>query len=304
MKRFLFRLTLFFITFAVICIIPCWIFEKKAKECTDREPYSRINMVDNLKDFDADVVVLGNSRAECGYVVPILDSLTGKKWVNLGISGYTFDIQYNLMYKRYLEQNKKPQFIILETSTITSFSRSLAPYNIEMLPYVGHESFKSYTNMCPELTFADKIMFVKYFGKLDLVAKELKKFERPETEVGLNMMAWETKNGSVNQKYKFNVEIMESFCGFLDECVAEDVKVILVCSPVYGDPMKRTYDMDRFWRNIKYFTAGKKVPILSYQDLYCRDRSFFSDPIHLNEYGGECFSIRLAHDLDSLGLLK
>lgn len=304
MKRFLFRLILCFVVLAVICMIPCRIFEKKAKECTDREPYSRINMVNNLKNFNADVVVLGNSRAECGYNIPILDSLTRKKWINLGISGYPFDIQYNLMYKRYLEQNDKPKFIILEISTITSFRRSLGPYNIEMFPYVGHNDFKAYNDMCHELTFADKMMFVKYFGKLDLVVKELQKFERPEKETNLKKIEWETKNDSINLTYKFNAEIMQSFCGFLDECEEQDVKLILVCSPIFGDPTKRYYDLYRFWGNIKYYMAGKKVPILSYQDLYCRDTSYFADPIHLNEYGGACFSIRLAHDLDSLGLLE
>ena len=221
--------------------------------------------------------------------------------MNLGISAYPFDIQYNLMYKRYLEQNKKPQIIILETSTITSFRRTFGPYNIEMLPYVGHEGFKAYIDMCPELTLADKIMFVKYFGKLDLVVKELKKFERQPKAIKIN---WETKNDSLNVKYKFNSEIIQSFCEFLDECYEQDVKLILVCSPIFGDPTKRHYDMNRFWGNIKYYLAGKKVPILSYQDLYCNDTSYFVDPIHLNEYGGKCFSVRLAHDLDSLGLLK
>ena len=308
MKRFLIRLILCFIVLVVICMIPCRIYEKKAKECTDMEPYSRINLVDNLKNFNADVVVLGNSRAECGYNVSILDSLTGKKWLNLGISGYPFDMQCNVMYKRYLEQNSKPQFIILETSPITSFRRSQRTYNIEMLPYVGRDGFKAYVDMCPEITVADKWMFVRYFGKLDLVVKELQKLEKPRKQTESIKKDWDGENDTIRGKeieeFRFNAAIIKSFCGFLDECLEQDVKVILVCSPIYGDRVRGYYDMDDFWRRIKYVVSGKKVPILIYQDIYGYDASYFDDQIHLNEYGGEQFSIQLAHDLDSLGLLR
>lgn len=114
MKRFLIHVTLCFIILVVICMIPCLIFEKKAKECTKTAPYSKINLVSNLNRADADVIIVGNSRAEYSYNDSILSALTGKKCLNIGLSGYSFEFQYHVMYKRYLAHNNIPKFVILE----------------------------------------------------------------------------------------------------------------------------------------------------------------------------------------------
>ena len=302
MKRFLFRLTLFFITLAVICIIPCWIFEKKAKECTDIAPFSRFNMVVN--SFNADVVVLGNSRAELSYNDSLLSALTGKKCLNLGVSGYPFDFQYNVMYKRYLLHNEKPHTIIVEVGPVAFFKHTVNPYTIELLPYVNDDDYRAYIDLCPELTIADKIMFVRYFGKLDLVMKTVNKFEKHTKKNNLRTTDWEKENDSIKYGLECDTAIVHLFCDFIDECKEQETEVLLVCSPIHADFGSRLYDMDNFWKIIKYCTRGKRMPIISYQDFFGSDKRYFADPMHLNKYGKDCFSIQLAHDLDSLGLLK
>ena len=304
MKRFLFRLTLCFVVLAVICMIPCRVFEKKARESTDVIPYSRINMAGNLNHADADLIVLGNSRAVYSYNDSILSAMTGKKCLNLGLTGYSFEFQYNVMYKRYLLHNDKPQIIIMEVGPVAFFKHIGNPYSLEMLPYVNQDDFKEYIAMCPELTVADKIMFFRYFGKLDLVVKALCKFENHPKKDRLRTTNWERENDSIRYGLEYDTAIVHLFCDFVDECNEQETKLILVCSPMHGDLGKRRYDIDNFWKIIKHYVAGKNVSVLIYQDFFGSDISFFADPMHLNKQGKDLFTVQLAHDLDSLGLLE
>ncbi len=304
MKRFLIHVTLCFIILVVICMIPCLIFEKKAKECTKTAPYSKINLVSNLNRADADVIIVGNSRAEYSYNDSILSALTGKKCLNIGLSGYSFEFQYHVMYKRYLAHNNIPKFVILEVGPVAFFKHASNPYSIEMLPYVNQNDFDAYIDMCPELTIADKVMFVRYFGKLDLVAKQIHKFNRQAKKKGVRKPNWNRENDTIRMVVEYDTTIIHLFQRFLDECNEQDTKVIMVCSPMHGKYGKSRYNIDMFWQIIKYYSAGKKIPILDYEDLYDSETAFFADPMHLNHYGRDCFSAKLAHDLDSLGLLK
>lgn len=301
MKHFLFRLIFCFFIIVVICTIPCYIFEKKVREC----PYSIINSIGNMNHVDANLIILGNSRAERGYNTSILDTLTGKKCLNLGIHGYPFDFQYNIMYKRYLIHNNKPQYILLDIGPSVFFKHTINSYNLDLLPYVTQNDFKEYFNNCPEYKRVDRIMFVRYFGKLDLVIKQLNKFKknvkRPNQD---RTMMNDDKNDSSKMPLECDITIIHMLCGFLEECGRENVKVIMVCSPMHSNLGKMRYDMDNFWNIINYCISGKGVIVFNYQDLFNSDTSYFSDPMHLNNYGKDCFTIKLAHDLDSLGLLK
>lgn len=304
MRRFLFRLTFCFIILVVICIIPCLIFEKKTKESTD----STINNVAHLQHFDADLIILGNSRAASGYNASILSALTGKKCLNLGIHGQSFDFQYYVMYKRYLVHNNKPQYILVDVGPSAFFKRlNNNGYSLEMLPYVGQDDFEEYFNICPRYRIADRIMFVKYFGKLDLVIGQLGKMENKEGKPKRDETMESIKindSSTMPLKCECDTTIIRLFCNFLEECVEENVNVILLCSPMYSASGKTPYDMDNFWHIIKYCVSGRKAVAISYQDLYDSDTSYFADPMHLNSYGRDCFTTKLAHDLDSFNLVK
>ena len=305
MRRFLYRLTFCCIILVVICIIPCLVFEKKAKKSTDVDPYATINHVGNLDHVDADLLVLGNSRASSGYNSSLLGTLTGKKCINLGINGSSFDFQYYVMYKRYLLHNDKPQYILIDVGPLAFFKRTRNAYSLEMLPYVGQDDFEGYFNMCPGYKNADKIMFAKYFGKLDLVIKQLGKMGKKEEKPNRSETMTSTKiNDSLTTPLECDTTIVRLFCDFLEECEADDVNVIMVCSPMYCESGGPHYDMDNFWHIIKYCLSGRKAVAISYQDLYDSDASYFADPMHMNSYGRDCFTKKLAHDLDSLNLLK
>jgi hypothetical protein len=91
-------------------------------------------------------------------------------------------------------------------------------------------------------------------------------------------------------------------------CANRDIKLVLVTTPTMIEYQKMLditrlkmmyseaeYLINRY-DNVFYFDFSN--------DAICKDTIYFSDASHLNKKGAEYFSAKLAHDIDSLGLLK
>lgn len=305
MKRFLCQIGVFLVVMVTVCSIPFCVFEKKAKECVNMQPYSNINKVCSMKDIDADLIILGNCRAECGYDDSLMTALSGLKCLNLGWSGSSFDYSYHIMYKTYLRHNKKPRYIVVEASPLVFFNHEFSEYNLQMLPYINRPEFQFYIEMCPQLSNIDKILFVRYFGKLGKVVEEINRLdqsEKKQPEKSYNN--WRDDIFGKPIQLKCNKSIIQLFYAFLDECLLDGIKVIIVCSPMHIDDALSYLDTDNFWKIIKNCASGTGFPIISYAEYFGNDTTYFTDPAHLNSHGREVFSTKLIHDLDSVGIIK
>jgi hypothetical protein len=94
------------------------------------------------------------------------------------------------------------------------------------------------------------------------------------------------------------------FDKFLDECLSEGIKVILVGSPMHVKDGLSYFETKDFWNIVKKCVYGTGFPIISYADYFGNDTAYFLDPAHLNRHGREVFTAKLIHDLDSVGIIK
>lgn len=306
MKRFVLRGFLFLTLVVLIMCIPGVIFERLAVNTTNVSPYARINEVNDMKAVDADLIILGNSRAEKGYDDSLMTSLCGMKCVNLAYGGYSFDYEYHIMYESYLKHNKKPEYIIVDVGPIVFFDHNKPVYNIQMLPYLNRSEFEFYIELCPQLTKVHKMLPIKYFGKMARVMKEINRLKHPEekhAEKKTNVQ-WSKDFYGKPQPLESNKMVIELFDRFLDECKEQNIQVVLVCSPMHIDYGLKYFDMDKFWTIVKWCDYGTGFYIVTYQDYFGNDTVYFSDPGHLNEYGKHVFTNKLMHDLDSVGILN
>lgn len=288
-----------------VCSIPFYVFEKKAKKSENKYPYSNINKVTRLKNVDADLIILGNCRAEGGYDDSLMTALSGLKCLNLGWSGSSFDYSYHIMYKTYLRHNKKPSYIVVEVSPLVFFNHEFSEYNLQMLPYINRPEFQFYIEMCPQLSNADKLLFVRYVGKLGKVIEEIHRLNQPEkNQPQKSNNSWRDDIFGKPIQLKCNKAIIQLFYSFLDECLSDGIKVILVCSPMHVEDGLSYLDTYNFWNIIKTCVSGTGFPVISYAEYFGNDTTYFSDPAHLNEHGREVFSTKLIHDLDSAGIIN
>ena len=64
------------------------------------------------------------------------------------------------------------------------------------------------------------------------------------------------------------------------------------------------FEMEKFWNLIYGHIANSPVKVLNYEQIYGNDTVLFKDPMHLTETGKDIFTLRVAHDLDSLGYIR
>lgn len=306
MKRFILQVVIFVGILILLTSIPCLIFEKKAKQCTTRHPYCRVNFAINSANINADLIIMGNSRAEDSYNDSILSAQIGLRCLNLGWTGYPFNYQYNVMYQNYIKQNTKPRFILLEIGPWAFFDYVNPKYIIELLPFINRPEFEFYKKLCPEISYLDKFVFVRYAGKLYKVCDEVTLFKSSKQIVTQNNIGakWRSDYFTHMHKVEENVTILNLFERFVDECMNQNIKLVLICSPMHHDDGAMYFDMDAFWKVISKAIKDKEVPILNYYDLYGNDTTYFQNPMHLNDYGKDRFTMKVAHDLDSLEIIS
>jgi len=306
MKKYLFQILIFSFMLALVLSVLSAIFEKLATSSTDVSPYSDINGISDLENIDADLLVLGNSRADMGYDDSLMTCLSGMKCLNLGRHGYSFDYEYHIIYENYIQRNKKPEYIIVDVSPWVFFDYVKPIYNIQMLPYINRPEFEFYIELCPQLSNANKVLFIKYFGKMGKVMKEIHRLKQPEKPKNKkeDTTRWSKDYFGKPMQLECTIPNIEQFVQFLDECKTQNVRVIIVCSPMHINDGSKYFDMDGFWNIVMWCNKDAQFPMVTYQDLFGNDTLYFSDPAHLNKYGKQRFTTKLMHDLDSVGIIK
>lgn len=269
-----------------------------------------------------DVVILGNSRAQ-GHIHPmILDSICGCNSYNLGIEAYHMNMHL-LKYDYYLQYNPKPKLIVYQVDLATihrhpikrgSNSEQFLPlfyesYWRERFVDLGYNQWDLY---CP---------LYRYFGYHSAIrcgimeGLGLKHFELNQACKGFKGwnedMVFSNVQVEIEQinkanRYSKNKEDFEVFETFIQQCKTNDIEIVLVYSPMYEPVEKQLIDRELFETYMHEVADKYNGVCLDYtKDLeFCSNKSYFSSPGHLNLLGAEVFTTKLAHDIDSLGLLK
>ena len=110
MKRFLIDIAVFLAILLLLAIVCDYAVSKGLRQ-TERGHFYTMNALMN-DSINADVVILGNSRAACSYHPIVLDSILGCNSVNLGVSGQPFGVSY-LRWQLYERHNKPPRLLIV-----------------------------------------------------------------------------------------------------------------------------------------------------------------------------------------------
>ena len=274
-------------------------FERRAYACKTTSPYCRVNMIYGTKDNDAKLVIMGNSRAS-GYDDSILSDILGIKCFNIGFAGYPFIYQYHIMYETYISQNARPDYIIQEIGPWAFLDYVMPKYSIDICPYIERENFSFLKEITSELSYADNFRLVRYAGKLMKVINEFNNIDESDDSILPDQTFH--PSGLINGKQKFECtpENITLFKKFIEECSANNIKLILICSPILKDISSTYFEMDRFWHLIDSINHDSQLTVLNYLDLFGNDTTMFKDYIHLNTRGTEEFSARVGRDLSQI----
>lgn len=307
MKKFL-RQTLFF-ALGLLLLALAFDVLLTAKVLRSRtSPFATWNDLYQRK-IDADVLVMGSSRAFVQFNPAIIDTVLHTNSYNLGMNGRAADSQI-LKYKVFRHRgNPKPKLIIYEVSHGT-MQKSNGYEREQFVPYL-HDPYL--WRLCHEqegFNFADCVLpSWRYVGQRKLIRNILIPSEGSEYDTPLykGFRSYDRKwsgrglRQQASVSYTKDTAIIRQFRDFLTECRRDSIQVVLVTSPFYIGGTRKMSDSTGMHAMFAQIANDFNIPYLDYTyDALSYDTAYFYNTMHLNRTGANLFSEKVARDIDSV----
>ena len=309
MKNFLVRLLIYFVLVFATLIPTDKIISDRLRHSDDRIFKSWNDIYFNK--LDNDVIINGSSRAWVQYDPAILDSILNTDSYNLGIDGSEINRQI-IKYKTYCRvQNHSPKLLI-QNIDFSTIGNTFGYEREQFFPYFHYdeiliEEIDKYENFN---WFEKYIPFYRYFGCNYLIRNPFAIFNSENILYkgfhGYDKV-WDgiEYHKQKNINYGQDSESLKLFIDFISDVQSNGTKIIFVYAPLYIGATNKIANIEGMYEMFDTIARKYDIPILDYNyNPISYDTAYFYNAMHLNKMGSELFSIKLAHDIDSLGILK
>ena len=311
MKKFLSMVLLFL---GLLCLL-AWgmdfLITRQFKKM-DASPFANWNDIYNA-DIDADILIMGSSRAYVQFNPHVLDSVLKVNSYNLGMDGRAVESQVIKYHVYRREQQKKPQLILFEVYQGT-MDISNGYQRIQFVPYLTDAYLWQQTHKMEDFSWADMVIpcwrYRNYIQDIKEIINGTSYYCRPEQKAYKGFCDYDKPwDGSMLARidtiiYSREPEAIAEVERFLGECQREQIQVAFVIAPYHIGVTRKIEDLDGWYSMISAIAEPFDVPILDYTyDSLSYDTTYFYNASHLNREGAALFTKKLAHDLDSLGLV-
>ena len=311
MKKFLYRILLFSLL-VIVCAIGLDFFLSYRLRQNPNRIYATWNQVYNDTTC-YDLLINGSSRAWSQYSPLILDSILKLNSFNLGIDGSAINRQI-IKYNKYCELHGNPKYLI-QNIDLGTMSYTMGYEREQFFSYFFYDrdllnEYDQYENF----SWVEKnIPCYRYLGYDDVITEALF-YDNKEHFFEYIVKGYYGDESSWDGSRIANMDsvmcacdtsALQLFTEFIQKETEKGVQVIFVYAPVYIEAREKMVNEKQMY--IMYDSIARKfqIPILDYNDIpMCYDTTYFYNATHLNRVGAELFTTKLAHDIDSLGLLK
>lgn len=257
------------------------------------------------KSLNADLLVLGSSRAWTGYNTYILDSMLHVNSYNLGIDGQSIYYQI-LRYHTYRRFNQRPDVILLNVDYYSTFSStSEKQYEREQyFPYFYDWELIRQVKDDKEFTILDRFCpLCRYIGYRYCFEMGIKTFFGVEESVGKDFykgfqgqeIPWNSQPlWDKVRDLKIELREYEVLVDFIEEVKRENIKLLMARQPFYTGTDKYFNNVQDIERVFEELSERHDVPIVGeYETEMSGSTEYFYNHSHLNKKGAERFTIEL-----------
>lgn len=276
---------------------------KKMYEETNDPP--TVKLRHTLNTTTEDILILGNSRAECHFDPAVIQEATGMSAYNCGIGGADFlfsRIQLNESLKRYT-----PKLIIVEASPNSFFLVNAENRIKTLLPF-----YKRDTIIYHALTHGKLFEEIKFISTIypynSTIGASIRGLFKKNTDTLMGFMPAKGQIDSlhevnyVNKFYtmkhlpQFRLDRLKKI---IETCNRKKIPIVIVSSPVYY--MNKDYEdlenqLKRFclqFQDVHFFDYTKS------SSTYLKKELFY-DNAHLNDKGARLFTQNLSENLNKI----
>lgn len=260
--------------------------------------------------LDADLLIMGSSRALVQYNPAILDSILHLNSYNLGMDGRSLNSQIP-KYNVYRKNQSKPKTIIVNIDYFSALNYKIGYDHHQFFPYIFNSDIQRILLEIEPFSWAELHVpiyrYTTYCGLYYLMHTTTGFFDQHYKGFEPKNILWD---GSEYEKIKcYHCEIdgrtMSMFEDFLSQAQAEDIKVLFCYAPIYFGLTEKVDNLEEMYSVFSDYSQRYDIPILDYNfSVISRDTTYFYNASHLNKLGADLFTTQLAKDIDSLQLLE
>lgn len=292
MKKYIIKICLF----AILCVVMdlvgglCFDFLKSnAKGGSTRNNYYILN------DCDADIVILGSSRAKHHYIPSIIEDSLQLSCYNCSEEGNGIllaNARYHSIVNRYT-----PKLIIYEVTP--SFDYQVVDDNTRFLrylkPYYKDKAIKDVVDRFTDPTTRYTLMSQMYQNNSSLLAYILDNISTRSSQKGylpLNGIMDKEPELVESEQFVVDADKMMLLEDILQDCQKKDITMLFAISPKYSVSQTASYNV------AIELAKDYGVPVFNYLESQTfKEKTLYQDNGHLNDTGANKFSKVFSHDL-------
>lgn len=259
--------------------------------------------------INADVVIMGSSRAWVHVDPLILDSILHTSTYNIGMDGSAINRQIH-KYNLFRKYNRKPKMII-QNIDYGSLGFTIGYEKTQFFPYMWNKDFRKEFEYEPLTIWEKYIPCYRYYRNCGPYVLSILYLTKEPRRLTKGYQGQERNwNGTTFSKVKsihFNTNdtTLTMFDEYLARAKAEGIKVVFVYAPLYIGAIKKIDNIEGMYATYKKFADKYDIPVLDYMNMdISSDTAYFYNAMHLNKRGAEIYSDSLANGIKRLGILR
>lgn len=251
---------------------------------------------------DAEVIIMGTSRANCHYIPRIMEPRIGKSVYNAGIDG-SKNIYAHYFALCLLLGHHIPDVICLELMSADYRPQQDSFSGLSFFaPYIGYsDDADSLFRVAGKYSLYRLSHLYRFNSKsVSNIAGSIKR--KTQDEKGFipspdgmihDRLICSDEDNPKDGKFEIDSLKLEYLSKFADRCAEKGVKLIFTMSPAY------TVADTALYTPIKKLAAEKSIPVMDYHTagLFHDHPEYFHDLRHLNIPGAKAYSQVFAEDL-------
>jgi hypothetical protein len=261
-------------------------------------------------NLQSDVLIYGSSRARAHIDCKILEDSLALPTYNLGLDGYTFEMQF-CRHRLVMKNNKKPTYILMSLDYATLSQKDELYQAEQFAPYFNDGIIKETIKQRKGFDFWDYYLpLIRYTGNLSQLTYAFNIFLRPQinksnrykgyynTNIQWTKDFEEAKKRKNHLKVNIDSSTLHLFGAFLKSLKENNINPIFVFTPVYIDGQAFISNKEAVFNLYQEFSIRYNIPLMDYSsDSICNNKKYFYNTTHLNLEGSTMFSKKLASDL-------
>ena len=303
------------VSFFCLVMALAWLTDRLINEGLRKIQVSGFGVWNNIVEgkINAEIVVLGSSRALTHYDPRIIQERTGRTAYNIGLNGSQTDMQV-ARFKTYLQHNKKPTLLIFNLDLFSFQVTHGGAYDPgQYLPYLNEtdlyyalerintEWWK--TKAIPLYGYAvEDLRFTWILGaiswlKSNSVEDHFLGFKPRATQWTGDFERFKAMNPN-GIHFDIEPEGLKQMEELLQLCQQQGIKVLLVYSPEYREIQALTNNRPEVFAKFDDLSKKFRAPVWDYSASPISSRKeYFYNSQHLNADGALQFSLDLAAKL-------